>query len=131
MSNLVTSVDYSRDYDPPAPLLEVGVSIARHNRPDITIKAMIDSGSDGTMMPASLLESIGAKPIGKGRIRGVMGNSQSVNIYLVKLYISTHQLYAIRVAGVEDEDEPLLGRNVMQNLVITLDGLVGVIEIKS
>lgn len=87
MNSLIYSFEYSNEYEPPAPILEIGISLPRQDQPNLFINGLIDSGSDGTMVPITFLESIGAKPVGRGRIRGILGNSQSANIYLVKLYL--------------------------------------------
>lgn len=131
MTNLVYSFEYNRDYEPPAPILEVGISLPRQDQPTVTISGLLDSGSDGTMLPISILENIGAKPVGRGRIRGILGNSTAASIFLVKLYLGNQQIYAVRVIGVDEESECLIGRNVLRHLVVTLNGLASVTEIST
>ncbi|MFN8439198.1 MAG: aspartyl protease family protein [Caldilineaceae bacterium] len=111
------------------PVIEVGVSLPKYNTAEVTITALLDSGSDGTLLPVDLLESIGAKPIGPARIRGLWSSSRSASMYLVKLYVGPHQLFAVRVAGIESKDEPILGRNVLNQMVINHNGLAGMVEI--
>lgn len=82
------------------PVIEIGVSLPKRSAAEITTPALLDSGSDGTLIPIDLLESIGAKPVGPARVHGLWGGSRSANMYLVKLYIGPHQLFAVRVAGV-------------------------------
>lgn len=110
-------------------MIDVGISLPKRNAAEIVVAALVDSGSDGTLVPTHLLEAIGAKPVGPAAVRGLWGGSQFVNIYLVKFYIGPHQFFAVRVAGVQSEDECILGRNVLNQLVITHNGLAGMIEI--
>lgn len=129
MSKRTYTYDYSDAYDPPMPIMAVGVSLPKRSSAELTVSALLDSGSDGTLLPIDLLESIGAKPVGPARVHGLWGGSRSANMYLVKLYIGPHQLFAVRVAGVRAEDECIIGRNVLNHLVITLNGHAGVVEI--
>jgi hypothetical protein len=58
-----------------------------------------------------------------------LGESQVADIYLVSLRIGSHLLGAVRVvAGLEGE-EIILGRNVLNQLVVTLNGLASTVEI--
>lgn len=129
MSKRAYSFDYNPEYDPPMPIIEMGVSLPKRSHAELAVSALLDSGSDGTLLPIDLLESIGAKPIGPARVHGLWGGSRSANMCLVKLYIGPHQLFAVRVAGVRAEDECIVGRNVLNYLVVTLNGHAGVVEI--
>lgn len=129
MRKRVYSYPYSDVYDPAMPIVEVGVSLPKRSVADIAVPALLDSGSDGTLIPIDQLELIGAKPVGPARVHGLWGGSRMANMYLVKLYIGPHQLFAVRVAGVEVGDECILGRNVLNHLVITLNGHASTVEI--
>lgn len=129
MPNQVYTFAYSNDYTPAMPIVEVGISLPKRSQADVTIAALLDSGSDGTMLPVDLLDQIGAKPVGQGQIRGILGYSRPIELYLIKLYIGSHQLHAIRVIGIETTEEPIVGCNVLNHLVVTLNGLAGVTEI--
>ena len=129
MPNQVYTFAYSNDYTPAIPIVELGISLPKRSQADVTITALLDSGSDGTMLPVDLLDQIGAKPVGQGQIRGILGHSRPIELYLFKLYIGSHQLHAIRVIGIETTEEPIVGRNVLNHLVVTLNGLASVTEI--
>lgn len=129
MSRRIYTYPYSEAYDPAMPVIEIGVSLPKRSAAEITTPALLDSGSDGTLIPIDLLESIGAKPVGPARVHGLWGGSRSANMYLVKLYIGPHQLFAVRVAGVNADDECILGRNLLNHLIVTLNGHASVVEI--
>ena len=65
----------------------------------ISVSAMIDSGSDSSMLPLSILEKIGAKPIDTVRVRGILGQSFPLDLYLVTFYIGPHRLPTVEVTG--------------------------------
>lgn len=76
MPNQVHTFAYRNDYEPSMPIIELGISLPKRSQADVTVTALLDSGSDGTMLPVSLLEQINAKPIGQGHIRGILGHSR-------------------------------------------------------
>ena len=129
MPNLVYTFPYNTVYTPAMPMVELGISLPKRSQAELTITALLDSGSDGTMLPLYLLDKIGAKPVGQGSIRGILGQSRPIDLYLIKLYIGPHQLQAIRVIGINAEEEPIVGRNALNHLVITLNGLAGFTEV--
>lgn len=129
MPDLVYTFPYNNNYTPAMPVIELVFSLPKRNQPDLTIMALLDSGSDGTMLPVYLLDKIGAKPVGQGGVRGILGYSRSVDLYLIKLYIGPHQLHAIRVIGIDTDEEPIVGRNALNHLIITLNGLANVTEV--
>ena len=55
-----------QDYDPPMPVLALGLSRAGRTEAAVTIEAIVDSGSDGTLIPLHLLEAAGAQYVDSG-----------------------------------------------------------------
>lgn len=92
-------------------------------------QAIIDSGSDGTLIPIDVLETIGARYVGEARIRGVIGDSQRVDVYVVTAQIGSHIVRGIRAVASPSNSEIILGRNAINQLVITLNGLANTTEI--
>lgn len=122
MNRRVYFYTYSNRFDPSMPVVEVGISLLRQSHPTITVPALIDSGSDASMLPLSVLEGIGAKPIDTVRVRGILGQSFPLDLYSVRLYIGPHRLSSVEIAGAPSEEECLLGRNVLNRLEIVLNG---------
>lgn len=111
------------------PVIEIGVNVPGQGQAAEILTAVVDSGSDGTLIPIDILEKIKARYVGDGRIRGILGNSQPVQIYLISLHVGSHLIPAARVVAVSEGDETLLGRNVLNELVITLNGPASVTEV--
>ncbi len=126
---IVHTYSYSQDYSPPMPVVEIGVSIPGNPQTEKLLTALIDSGSDGTLIPTDILEEIGARYVRAGQIRGILGDSLPVDIYLVSLRIGSHTIHAVRVVAASEDAEIILGRNVLNHLVVTLNGLASVTEI--
>ncbi len=117
----VTSFIYDTGYIPSAPVLIMQIS-ARSE--------LIDSGADATMIPINFLHEIGAKYVRTQRMRGITGASKRINLYSVTLQISSHRLSSIHVVGSAPGTEVILGRDVLNHLIVTLNGLAGVTEIE-
>ena len=93
--------------------------------------ALVDSGADGTLVPVDLLDEIGARLVGAARIKGILGDSQVADIYLVSLRVGPHLLSTLRVVAAAEGDEIILGRNVLSQLVVTLNGLASAVKISA
>ena len=125
----VLTFAYNDAYMPSMPVVDLGVSRPGSRGPGQTVTAVVDSGADGTLLPIDVLEVVGAGYVGEGVIRGISGGRQPVSIYLASLHIGSHALHAIRVVAVPEGSEAILGRNVLQYLVVTLNGPAAVTEI--
>jgi predicted aspartyl protease len=92
------------------------------------VTALVDSGADATMIPINLLRKIRARVVETRRLRGVTGSSKVVQLYGVTIRIEGFVLPAVQVIATVG-DEATLGRNVLNHLIVTLNGLAGVTEI--
>lgn len=120
---------YSADYDPSMPVVDITL-VAPHSGEAIGPEiALVDSGADGTLVPVDLLEQIGAVSIATGRLIWLWKESRPVNIYLVQMEIGPYILPKVHVAGVPAGTDLVLGRNVLNQMVLTLNGPAEVTEI--
>ena len=122
---------YSRNYQPAMPVTEIGLGKGGQSEPGLMRLALVDSGADGTLVQVDLLDEIGARLVGAARIKSILGDSQAADIYLVSLRVGPHLLGALRVVAGAEGDEIILGRNVLNQLVVTLNGLAGAVEISA
>ncbi|MCX6048428.1 MAG: retroviral-like aspartic protease family protein [Chloroflexi bacterium] len=113
-------------YSPSAPVINFKL-VADH---ELELVALVDSGADATMIPINFLREINAPYVKRQRMRGVTGVAQQVNLYLVTIQISVHRLPAIRVIATTPGNEVILGRDVLNHLIVMLNGLAGVTEIE-
>ena len=130
MPKILYTQDYNRnDYDPAMPVLAIGLS--RPGRPTAAtiIEALVDSGSDGTLIPLDILEAADAPYVDSAYIRGVTGHREPVDLYLITVHIGTHQIHGVRAAALPVSQEAILGRNVLNQLNVMLNGVAGVTEI--
>lgn len=115
------SFTYSRRFDPAMPVVEATVKAVGLSSPTSVVTALVDSGADATILPLSVL--LGARYV-RGRVmRGVTGIPENVDNYLVSIQIGPYTVHGIRAVAYGNNMDPIIGRDVLNNLVVTLDGL--------
>lgn len=130
MSRLILSQEYERRrYDPPMPVLEVGISRPGVSAPSATIEAVVDTGADGTLIPRDILEQVGAAFVDRAYLRGITGQRQPVNLYLVTLHLGPSRIPGVRAVALSPGDTAILGRDVLNQLDLGLIGTAGVTEV--
>jgi predicted aspartyl protease len=118
---MVLSHEYSRDYFPSAPVVDIGIRSAPQGS-EIEIEALMDTGADATILPLSLLRRINAIYSETVNMRGVTGISQNVQTFVIAVRVGPHVIPAIRAIADKQGNEAILGRDVLIQLRITLDG---------
>lgn len=119
--NLLT-FQYDESYYPAFPVIEIelegnGADQRRHS-----LLALVDSGADGTMIPIDVLRAIGAEYEDTVYMRGVIGQSQTVDRYTITLRISKYIVQTVHAVAVSPEREAVVGRDVLNHMVTTLNG---------
>ncbi len=118
----ISSYTYDGAYDPAMPVIAVKLaSTDNENQKPRELNAISDSGADGTLIPLADLQMLGIPVARKARLRGITGNSVWRNVYVVSLHIGPMTLTGVRVIA-SPSGEAILGRNVLNQLRITLDG---------
>ena len=122
---------YDDTYDPSMPVIEVIVRDIITSAYGGPMTAIVDSGADGCLAPINVLQDLNLLPIRRARMRGVSGIGLSVEVFLVSLQIGPIILKGVRVIGDRHGNELIVGRNVLNQLIVTLDGLAGEVEIST
>ncbi|MCS6909138.1 MAG: aspartyl protease family protein [Anaerolineales bacterium] len=113
---------FDADYTPPAPMLQVQLA-RRGEGPRLgPALAFVDTGADVTFMPRDWLDELEATEIDVVRVRGIFGESRSALLYKVDLIVEGQRLPNINVIALSSSSEIILGRNVLNRLVLLLDG---------
>lgn len=120
---MTTNHDYDSNYEPAAPVVRIGLSPSGGSDARQWVTALLDSGADATMIPVDLLIASGARYMERRQIRGVVGKAVQVQLYLTAVHIGDHVIHAIRAIGGEVGSEAIIGRDVLNQLEITLNGL--------
>ncbi|MDM8529104.1 aspartyl protease family protein [Anaerolineales bacterium HSG24] len=123
----VQTFTYSSKYEPSAPVVEIMVCKTGQTDNGVVLSALIDSGADATMLPITTLQTIGARYVETRQMRGVTGVALTVDLYVVMIQIGRQVIHAIRAVATQD-DEAIIGRDVLNQLVVTLNGPAEVTE---
>jgi predicted aspartyl protease len=112
----------SQKYDPAAPVIDIAVSRVTSGDSEISLHVLVDSGADVTVLPIDILESVGARYLDVKQMRGITGHVLAVDIYLVTLRIGSHVLPGVEAAAMREGAEAILGRDVLNQLEVRLNG---------
>lgn len=113
---------YLDEFNPAMPALVLRLGYPDEGLPFGPIAAVIDTGADGTLVPQSLLDEIGAPLVDSKRIRSHWGEWRQVLVFTVDLGVNDLRFPSIEVVGDEVGSEIILGRNVLNRLSILLNG---------
>lgn len=112
----------NRDYEPPMPVVEIALRSPKKGGQSISLLALVDSGSDATMLPMEVLQSIGARFYRVTRIRGVTGEPMTVDTYHISINLGPYTIHGIEAVALPKSSEAILGRDVLNQLELTLNG---------
>lgn len=116
------STPYSYAYSPPAPVLKI--ALALRDQPPLydSVYALADTGADGTFVPLEHLLALNASAEYQVRVRGHLSGSRIADVYTVDIAIGALRLPAIDVIADTENQEVVLGRNVLNKLLLLMDG---------
>ena len=80
-------IDYSNDKFPPAPILNIRLSFPEEAAKGDEISALIDTGSDFTLVPLRYLLQVEAPEMRTASVRGMFSQQQLVTLYLVDIHL--------------------------------------------
>lgn len=121
---------YEHNYYPPAPMVDIWLAPPERAFVLGPLRALIDTGADGSLLPAQILRQLGVELFDVKRLRSQWGESRYVETFLVDVGIGSLRLPLIEVVSDGASDEILLGRNVLNLLYLTLDGPKQVVEVR-
>jgi hypothetical protein len=113
---------YSTRYDPPAPVATVTLRTVDQSGHVSNVAMSIDSASDMTLLPAPSVSQLALKPVRELQYEitafdGVKSDSPVVTCEVVFLGRAFRGEY-----GVVQTDDGILGRDILNLLVLVLDG---------
>ena len=114
---------YVEDYSPPAPFGYISLAQPQEDGPVMEdVPAQIDSASDYTILPQSLIEQLRLVRLGQVSVMGFSGAVHTVPTYLVRLGLKNREPSLVRVLADPNESVPIVGRDVLNQFRIVLDG---------
>ena len=94
------------------------------------LAAIVDSGADATSIPLGYLHQISARRNRKAWLRGVTGDPLLVDLYAVALELGPLRQGLLEVVGDRFGDEVIIGRDVLNDLLVTLNGPAHTVQVR-
>jgi clan AA aspartic protease len=115
---MTTRFAYDKSLDPPAPIVpvRVGGPASEHA---VMLPMLVDTGADGTLVPARIVRRLGLPPVDIVAVSGVDGVKQRATVHAASVELGELRVHARIVAFA---DEAILGRDILNRGVVTLDG---------
>ena len=126
---MIYTYEYDLTYVPAMPIVSLSIG-QPDSEASFTLSALVDSGADATMIPISYLLQVGAIKRQLVFIRTVSGKRAPARLYTVSLQIAHYRRQRIEVIGNQDTDETIIGRDILNHLVVTLDGLASAVIVE-
>jgi predicted aspartyl protease len=132
MADLIYTQNYdAQNFTPAMPLLSIGLSRIGQTDPFLTLDAIIDTGADGTLIAMELLEAVEAPYVDRAYLRGITGQREPIDLYLVTIHLGQLRISGIRAGAIAPGELAILGRDVLNHMRLLLDGPAEVTEIYS
>lgn len=113
---------HSTQQSPPIPTVELTLRSPDGKPSSRPLVALVDTGADITLVPLAHLEQIGAPELDEVRLRSHWGSYSTVTTYLVDIEMGAGTQPDVEVVGDLHSDTILLGRNVLNKLLLLIDG---------
>jgi predicted aspartyl protease len=111
-------------------VLPVKIGTPFSSSPSVTVNAFVDSGADITAIPSTLTRQFELRRADTAMLRGFDGRVTGSPVFSVAMAIADGEHKFIRAVAWE-ESYALLGRDLLNQLKLTLDGPQGLLDISA
>ena len=124
----IYTYEYDNEYNPAMPVVDINIGRAMGTA-SLALKALVDSGADATIIPINYLQQIRARRSRKMWMRGTAGGRVLVDLYQISLQLGPLAQTLLEVVGSSQNDEVIVGRDVLNHLTVTLNGPANSVEV--
>ena len=124
----IYTYEYDNDYNPAMPVVDIEIGRAM-DAASLALKAVVDSGADATIIPVHSLREIHARRSRKMWMSGITGGRVLVDLYQVSLQLGPFAQMLLEVVASTQNDEVIVGRDVLNHLTVTLNGPAHSVEV--
>jgi predicted aspartyl protease len=115
---VIARFPYDASLDSPAPMIPVRIAGPVGDEA-VMLPMLVDTGADCTLVPAQIVRQLGLPQIDVIGITGVGGGRRRTAVHAASVELGGLRMLARIVAF---EDEAILGRDILNQAVVTLDG---------
>ena len=124
------SYHYDRSYNGPAlPVIEITLHSLENDSTVVERHALVDSGAGATIVPLEYLEQIWARRVDSVRLKPLQGSSYRVDIYEAGIQIGSYPTFKVYAVADVHNEGVILGRDVLNQFIVTLNGLASVTKV--
>ena len=123
---MIYTYAYDEQYLPAFPIADVEIWAREGNV--LTVRALLDSGSDASMIPLRFLQQVRARKGKRMRVHVLGNHSYMTDSYRLSLRLAGTTIQ-LTVLADHLNHHVILGRDVLNYLVVTLNGLAHMVEI--
>lgn len=125
---MIYTYEYDSSFIPAMPVVAIKIGRAL-TTPILPLNALIDSGADSVIIPLNYLRQVRARKERTVWMRTVTGERSVVDLYLISLQFGPFTFPDRLVAGGFQPTEIIIGRDILNQFIVTLNGLANVVEI--
>lgn len=125
----MTRYNYNRQLTPPAPFAHVSVRPPVGGRGLADLPAQLDSGADLSVIPWEIVERLHLVQLDEAAVVGFGGSTLLVPTFLVEMTVRGFRPVVVRALASRSESYVLLGRDVLNEHRLLLDGPQLILEI--
>ena len=123
----MTKFPYSADCEPSCPVLPLRVALPLGGA-GVGLVAVVDTGADMTLIPEPVARILGLPVISQIRVAGVTGTAEGADVFAAAIELAGKNLLVEVVAFGE---ETIVGRDLLNRLVLRLDGPGKLLDIRA
>jgi predicted aspartyl protease len=126
-----TKFNHSTSFNPPAPVIDVLLlrPLSKESTNGIRVSALIDSGADITAVPQAMVNRLQLYPVDEILVAGYTGETIRELVYSVAIVIANLKPQIVKAVGYRSDDIALIGRDLINQWLLVLDGKQQVFEI--
>lgn len=122
---------YSIDYVPPAPIMDIQLGVSEGAFTIGPLSVIVDTGADATIVPTRYIEQLDIPADDQKYLRGQWGERRIVDIYWVDIGIENLRLPLMETVADDLGNEVILGRNILNKLILLLNGPKNMLEVST
>ncbi|MFL5340264.1 MAG: hypothetical protein ACJ8F7_08935 [Gemmataceae bacterium] len=126
---MTTTYRYAVQCKPPAPFVAVSLSTSDGTVVVRDLPAQIDTAADRTIVPSAVIETLQLSPSRQSPFEGLGGALTRLSLFELLIAVQPLAFGSVEVAARPDEQYVLLGRDVLNQYRIVLDGPRSMLEI--